>query len=212
MIEIIPAIIAKSFNEIKEKINLIESHVKWVHIDVMDGKLVPNTTWNQPEDLLESEFGVFLEAHLMIREPEKHVDKWLDAGIKRVIFHIETAFDPHALIKLCRERHVDVGVAINPETDLSVIETLNELVDMVLVMGVTPGFGGQKFKPKVINKIESLRKANPRLTIGVDGGMNPRTARKAVEAGANIVVAGSYILNSADMGKAIEEMKGAVNF
>jgi len=206
-VEIIPAIIAKNFNELKEKVNLVKAHVKWAHIDVMDGNFVPNITWNNPEDLLESGFEALLEAHLMIREPEKYVERWINSGVKRIIFHIEATSDPHAIIGLCRKMRVDIGVAINPETDLSAIKTLDELVDMVLIMGVTPGFGGQKFQPSVIKKIKALRKLNPRLTIGVDGGMNVKTAKKVAEAGASIIVAGSYIFGSKDIGKAIEELK-----
>jgi len=213
MIEITPAIIAKNFNDLKEKVDLVKPYVKWVHIDVMDGKFVPNNTWNQPEELLGSGFGVFLEAHLMIYEPEKHVDKWLGAGINRIIFHIEATSDPQGVIKICRKGKVEVGVAVNPETLLSSIEDVTgsdpvTSVDMVLIMGVTPGFGGQEFKSEVIEKIKSLRKANQHLTIGVDGGMNLETAKKAVEAGANVIVAGSYIFDSKDIVKAIEEMKG----
>jgi ribulose-phosphate 3-epimerase len=173
----------------------------------MDGKFVPNTTWNSPEEL--EELQVSVEAHLMILEPEKYAEKWIDAGVKRVIFHIEATHDPNTVIGLCRKLQVDVGIAINPETDLSVIQPIDELVDTVLVMGVTPGFGGQEFKPEVINKIKSLRKANPHLTIGVDGGMNEDTAKEAVEAGANIIVAGSYIFGSNNIEKAIKELKNA---
>ena len=103
--------------------------------------------------------------------------------------------------------HVDVGVAINPETSPETLSPIDELVDMVLVLGVNPGFGGQRFQPKVIQKIRALHKANPHLTIEVDGGMNPKTAKKAVGAGASFIVAGSYIFGSNDIKKAIEELK-----
>lgn len=222
MVEIIPAIISKSFEDLKEKIKLVEPYVKWVQIDIMDGKFVPNTSWNRPEELASLKSEVFFEAHLMISEPEKHVEKWIDAGIKRIIFHIEATLNPYAIIQKCRKGKVEVGVAINPETPIEGIESLlksdfnssvevrlQQPIDMVLVMGVTPGFGGQEFKREVLEKIKALRRSRPHLTIEVDGGMNPATAKKAVEAGANVIVAGSYIFNSADVEKVIEELRGA---
>lgn len=216
MIEIIPAIIAKNFTELKEKVLLVEPHVKWVQLDVMDGNFVPNFTWNTPSDLKYYDPGVFMEAHLMISEPEKHIASWLDSGVKRIIFHIEATSSPYAVIKACREKHIDVGVAINPETPQSSLSLaagqadLQELVDMVLVLGVTPGFGGQKFKPEVIKKIKELRKNNPNILIEVDGGMNLNTAKKVVQAGANAIAVGSYILESDNIAKAVEEIKQAV--
>ena len=222
-IEIIPAIIAKNFTGLKEKIKKVEPYVKWVHIDVMDGNFVPNFTWNKPEELKYYDPGVFLEAHLMIREPEKYVEDWIEAGIKRIIFHIEATSDPKRVIKICRERKVEVGVAINPVTPLNAIEDLIKTgwacppfgkepegpycPNMVLVMANTPGFGGQEFKPETLERIKTLRGLYPHLTIGVDIGMNPKTAKQAVEAGANVIVAGSYILNSDDVEQAIEELK-----
>ncbi|MFY9458091.1 MAG: ribulose-phosphate 3-epimerase [Candidatus Spechtbacterales bacterium] len=214
-VEIIPAIIAKSFDELKEKIETVEPYVKWVQLDIMDGKFVPNTTWNEPEDLKLWKPKVLLEAHLMISEPEKYAEQWIDAGIKRIIFHIEATSDPYAIIKICRERKVEVGVAINPETPESALSLaagqalLVSSVDMVLVLGVTPGFGGQEFMPSVLEKIKALRNTNPNLTIEVDGGMNPKTAKKVVEAGASVVVVGSYIFRSDDIKKAIDELKNA---
>ena len=206
-IEIIPAIIAKNFKELKEKIEIVEPYVRWVQLDIMDGNFVPNFTWNKPKELKYYDPGVFLEAHLMISEPEKYAEQWIDAGIKRIIFHIEATSDPHAIIQTCRNKKIDVGVAINPETDIEQIAPIDELVDMVLVLGVTPGFGGQKFMLSVISKIKALRKRNPHLTIGVDGGMNPGTAKKVAEAGADLIVAGSYIFTRADIEKAILRLK-----
>lgn len=207
MIEIIPAIIAKDFKELKEKVERVEPYVKWVHLDAMDGNFVPNFTWNKPEDLKYYDPGVFFEAHLMISEPEKYVEQWIDAGIKRIIFHFESTVSPYAVTKLCHERGVEVAVAINPDTPLSVIEPIFTQVDMVLIMGVTPGFGGQEFKPEVLEKIKALRKRNPHLTIEVDGGMNPKTAKQVIEAGASMIVAGSYIFGSAEVEKAIIELR-----
>lgn len=214
MIEIIPAIIAKNFKELKEKVEMVAPYVKWVQLDIMDGKFVPNETWDNPEDLGREEFAVSFEAHLMINEPEKHVEKWIDAGVKRIIFHIEATSDPDAVIQACRNKKVEVGVAINPKTPIESVEPLlksnsSSTLDMVLVMAVNPGFGGQEFIASVIPKIRALRHLHPHLTIRVDGGMNPKTAREAVAAGANAIVAGSYIFRSADIRKSIDELKNA---
>lgn len=215
MPEVIPAIIAKNFEEVKEKIKLVEPYVKWVQLDIMDGKFVPNVTWNSPEDLRGEEFKVSLEVHLMIEEPEKYAEKWIDAGAKRIIFHIEATSEPQRIIHVCCEKDVEVGVAINPETSIEVLEVLKldfNNIDIVLVLGVFPGFGGQEFKPEVLPKIRALRKMYPDLTIGVDGGMNPETARQVVQAGANIIVAGSYVFGSKNTEKAIEELKKTCQF
>jgi len=217
-IEVIPAIIAKDFKELKEKVDRVGPYVRWVQLDIMDGNFVPNFTWNKPSDLKYYDPGVLLEAHLMVSEPEKYVEGWIDAGIKRIIFHIEATSDPQAVIQICREKKIEVGVAINPETPQSLLSLvagqaplLIKLVDMVLVLGVIPGFGGQKFKPEVLPKIKALRRLNPHLTIEVDGGMNPHTAKQAVEAGANVIVAGSYIFTSEDIEKAIDKIRTYAN-
>lgn len=223
MPEITPAIIAKDFREVTDKIRLVEPYVKWVQLDIMDGNFVENFTWNNPDDLKYYDPGVFLEAHLMTTKPEDHAGRWIDAGIKRIIFHFEATRDPFSLIKLCREKKIDVGVAINPETPAELAKPLlgfnpngsvgvkpqqtQQTADTVLVMGVSPGAGGQKFQPSVIAKIRALRNAHPYLTIEVDGGMNPESAKKAAEAGADVIVAGSYIFNSDDVEKAINDLK-----
>lgn len=212
MLEIIPAIIAKNFQELREKIKLVDPYVDWVHVDIMDGKFVQNRTWNNPEELSTFETPLFFEAHLMTEDPKGDAVKWIKAGIKRLIFHIEATNEPQNIIDACHEKSVEAGIAINPETPLAAINNVMQsdpvtLPDMVLVMGVTPGFGGQEFKPEIIPKIRKLRKLHPNLTIGVDGGMNPKTAKLAFEAGANIIVAGSYILGSKDIEKAINELE-----
>lgn len=214
MPEVIPAILASDFSEVKEKIKLVEPYVKWVQLDVADGKFVPNTTWNNPDDLKghAEEFGVSLEAHLMISEPENSIAEWINAGVNRIIFHIEAAKNPQTLISICKKGGVEAGAALNPETNVEQLKSTGgfdygKWLDMILVMGVNPGFGGQEFKPEVIAKIHKLRGTYPGITIGVDGGMRPETAKKVVGAGANTIVAGSYIFGSDDVKKAIEELK-----
>lgn len=220
MIEVIPAIIPKNIQEVEEKIRLVEPYVTWVQLDIMDGVFVPNATWNNPAELDAQDYSVFLEAHLMVTDPANQIDGWIAAGIKRVIVHIEaveaekshTKNDPlrHQVVDMSEKVHkagTEFALAVNPETPLSVVEEFLEHCDMVLVMAVTPGFGGQKFREEVLQKIRDLREKNKRIKIEIDGGINPETARKCAEAGADILVAGSYIFNSANVGEAIERLR-----
>ena len=211
MVDVIPAIIAKNFSELEEKIRKVEPYVNWVQLDIMDGVFVPNVTWNNPEELNAGDFSVFLEVQLLLADPSKHIDRWISSGVKRIIIHIESvAENSHITEDLLRHRVVDMaekaheagvefGLAINPETPISAIERFIPYCDIVLVMTVSPGFSGQSFKPEVLPKISGLRERFPNLNISVDGGVNPETGKKCVEAGANILAAGSHIFCAQDI-------------
>lgn len=218
--EVIPAIIAKDIKEVEEKIRKVETLVTWVQLDIMDGNFVPNTTWNNPEELNAQDFSVFLEAHLMILSPQDKIDSWIASGIKRIIVHIETVgaershtkTDPlrHQVVDMAEKIHsagAQFGLALSPETPLSAIENFLDYCNIVLVLAVSPGFGGQEFKEEVLPKIRELQKTAPQVKIAVDGGINPETGRRCVEAGADILVAGSYIFNSENIQEAIEELQ-----
>lgn len=207
MAEIIPAIIAKDFQEIKKKIRQVEPYTKWIQLDIMDGDFVPNTTWNNPKDLMKMDFSIFLEAHLMISEPEKYVDRWIEVGIKRTIVHIEAVKNLKKIVEKCRQKKVEIGLALNPETSSGVIDDLMNQIDLVLILAVSPGFGGQKFKKETLRKIVDLRQKYPRVKIEVDGGINPETAKKCVKAGADILISGSYIFKSKNIAQAIDKLK-----
>lgn len=198
--EIIPVIIAKDFKELKEKIRVVEPHSKWVQLDIMDGKLVPNKTWNNPAELKKIKTPLKIEAHLMIENPQKVVEKWLEV-VQRVIVHWES----RGVEKL--KFNKKIGIALNPETPWQEIEKIIPDIDLVLLMTVNPGFGGQKFQPEVLAKIKSLRQAYPNIKIEVDGGINPETGKKCVEAGANILVSGSYIFTSKNPAQTIKKLK-----
>lgn len=210
--EVIPAIIAKDFAELKEKVKQVESYAKWVQLDIMDGDFVPNTTWNKAQDLEGADFSVFLEAHLMISNPGNHINKWLGAGIKRIIVHIEAiGNEPQhtikELVERCHKKGAEFGIALSPETPASVVDSFGEILDLVLVLGVNPGFGGQEFRKEVLPKISELKKKYPLLKIGVDGGVNAEIGKECAEAGADILVAGSYIFKSGDIKGAIEKLE-----
>jgi len=229
MPEIIPAIIAKDPEDLKNKIRLIEPYVAAVQLDVMDGIFVPNKTWKEPDDLEKIKTKLFFEVHLMIEKPQTVTERWLESKVKRIILHWEALEKIHGhemtpyktasrpgfpVIDLAEEAHrhnKELGVALNPNTPISTLDSFINDIDLVLLMSVNPGKAGQEFQEKVIPKIIALRQKYPDVKIEVDGGVNPQNAKKLAQAGANILVAGSAIFESGDVGKAIEELKQSLN-
>jgi ribulose-phosphate 3-epimerase len=211
MTEIIPAILAKDFDEAKEKITAVEQYVNWVQLDVADGHFAPSRTWGDPQELKEYDPGVFIEAHLMVAEPERVIDAWLESGVKRIYFHYEATSEHEALIRRIQSAGLEAGVALLAETPLSAMKLFDELADAVLLFSGHLGFYGGEFQSDIIiQKISTLRAAHPDITIGVDGGMNPETAKEAVAAGANAIVSGSYIFGSENIKDAIQELQSAL--
>lgn len=211
MVEIIPAILAKDFEEAKEKIAAVEQYATWVQLDVADGDFAPNKTWGDPQQLKEYDPGVFIEAHLMVAEPERIIDAWLESGVKRIYFHYEATSEHEALIRRIQDAGLEAGVALLAETPLSVIKLFDELLDAVLLFSGNLGFYGGTFQREAtVSKISTLRAAHPDITIGVDGGMNPATAKEVVAAGASAIISGSYIFGSADVVSAIKDLESAV--
>ena len=207
MTQIIPAIIAKDFQELKDKIKRIEPYVEWAQLDVMDGKFVENTTWNNPSDLRELKTNLKLEAHLMVENPEKVIDDWIESGVKRIIIHYESTEKRKEIIERIKNSGLEVGLAINPETSVEAIDEFIKNINLILIMTVNPGRGGQKFLETTLGKIRALRKKYKNVNIEVDGGINLETVPKAIQAGANVLVVGSAIFKSEDIKKTIEELK-----
>ncbi len=225
-IEIIPTILVKNFEEVKEKIKQVENLVDWVQLDIMDGVFVNNETWDNPKDLKKIKTKLKLEAHLMVQKPEEVIDDWLEV-VDRVIIHFESKITNRELgirgmIEKAHKRGKQIGLAINPETPIDVVRSYistkrsdqpseqserSTILDIVLCMAVQPGLGGQEFKYWVLKKIEILRRLWPSGNIEVDGGINPETAKKTIKAGANLICAGTYIFRSKDIEKAIESLK-----
>lgn len=201
MIEIIPAIIAKDFQELEEKISKVKPFVDWVQLDVMDGKFVESATWNNPEELpklTENCSPLKLEAHLMIEKPEDVIDKWIKSGVKRIIFHYEATGKHQEIIDKIYSVGLRAGIAINPETPIDVFEPFLKVLSFkfqvsILIMSVHPGKGGQKFLEEALPKIKDLREKYHDVIIGVDGGINLETASKVIQAGADILAVGSGI-------------------
>ena len=209
MPEVIPAILEKDFEEIKRKIRIVEEYVKWVQVDVSDGDFTPNITWNNPQELKSLNTKTCLEAHLMISNPVKHLDDWLNSRVKRVILHIE-AFNNKSQIltalQKIRKVKKEIGIALHPGTRVKAIKGFIDKIDLVLFLGVSPGFGGQKFQPRILKEIKSLRKLHPRVKIGVDGGINLKTGKQCVKAGADILVSGTYIFKSKNIKETIKKL------
>ena len=228
MVEIIPSINVRTFEEVKERISKVEPYVKWCHLDVTDGIFSKHLTWHDPRDLLNLETKLNAEVHLMVSEPEKILDQWLVKPIKRIIVHLEAVSDMDLIIKKCREAGVEIGLAINPETfwgklepwfgpvrsktlkasaDVQAHRTSNG-IDLFQVLAVHPGPSGQEVNwPEILGKIRHIREHCPRCIIEVDGGIDPHTYKNAVSVGANILVAGAYIFNSGDIKIAVENLK-----
>jgi len=207
MIEIIPAIIPKNLQEIEEKIKLVEPYVNWVQLDVMDGEFVDNKTWNNPNDLKKIKTSLKLEAHLMINNPEEMIDDWINSGLKRIIIHYEATNKHKEIIEKVKETRLEIGLAINPETSIEVIDEFIKDINLVLIMSVHPGFGGQDFLNESVDKIRQLRERYKNVNIEVDGGVNLETASNIIQAGANILISGSAIFKSNNIEQTIKQLR-----
>lgn len=206
MIDVIPGILEKEWPSIEERVRLVAPYVEWVQIDVADNTLVPNTTFLDFSKFT-SVTKPFLEAHLMVAKPEKYIKSMADAGFKRLIAHVE-CHDPRVFLDQAKYEHVEVGVAIDGATELDQAEPFLEEVDVVLVMTIEAGFSGQPFLTENLEKIKKIHENFPDLPIEVDGGINDKTARLVVEAGATRLVSTSYLFKNSDqISQAIERLK-----
>lgn len=213
MAKVAPSILAADFNRLGEEIKAIEeAGADMIHLDIMDGHYVPNITFGMPiVAALRKITKLPLDAHLMISNPEKFVEEFAKSGADIITYHIEAGNDPKMLNQQIRATGKKVGVSVDAYTGVEKIMDILDEVDYVLVMSVKTGFSGQKFMPEAFEKIKTLveeRKGRKlKFKIMVDGGINEATGKKAVEAGAEILVAASYIFKSKDYKKAIESLK-----
>lgn len=194
-IEIIPAINAQTFAEVKEKIRLVEPYVSWVHLDVADGSFTEITLWHNAEDLLELQTPLFVEVHLMLDRIDERIDEWLKPIVRRIIFHREASQNPDVVIAACRASDIQPGIAIRPDSPVDTVLPYLSKVDLVQTLAVFPGPAGQSFRSETLQKITALHNACPLCPIEVDGGIDSKTAALAVRAGASLLVAASAIFS-----------------
>lgn len=203
--EIIPAILAKDEKEFKRKIEMVTDLCDTVQIDVMDGKFVNNTTFADTQEIERMNLPMEFEVHLMVEDPEAHLDAWSVAGCKRALVHAESVEDLADALKSVHAYGMEPGISINPKTELSEIEDAIEFAEVVQIMGVEPGFMGQEFIPETTDRVAELREKYPDLIIEVDGGVSDKTAAELADAGADRLVSGSFIFSGAPA-KAIETL------
>jgi ribulose-phosphate 3-epimerase len=211
-IEVVPSVLSADFARLADEIAEITlAGVSMVHLDVMDGHFVPNITIGPPVIAkLRKVSDLVFDAHLMISEPAKYADSFIEAGANHITFHIEVADDPLKLIDKLHDLDCSAGICLNPETPVEDIAEVAPHCDMVLVMTVHPGFGGQEFMPEVAKKITRIRDiVGPDIRIEVDGGIDPTTTPIVVSYGADTLVAGNAIFGKNDRIAAINTIRKA---
>ncbi|MBI5124535.1 MAG: ribulose-phosphate 3-epimerase [Candidatus Omnitrophica bacterium] len=206
---IAPSILSADFSKLGQEIKDVErSGADWLHVDIMDGHFVPNITIGPVVvKSIRPITKLPLDVHLMIKNPERYIESFAKAGSDIITFHIEAVEDPKEIIKLIRYYKKKVGVSIKPKTDVRSLEGILPMVDMVLVMTVEPGFGGQEFIFDCLPKVEELRKIFKK-DIEVDGGINELTASEIIKKGANIIVAGTFVFGTKNYTEAIKKLRG----
>lgn len=214
MLKIAPSILSADFAKLGDEIRVVEQGgADWIHVDVMDGRFVPNITIGPlVVEAIRPHTRLPLDVHLMIEEPERYIEDFARAGADLISVHAEATRHLHRVVHQIREAGKKPGVVLNPASPLELIEAVLPDVELVLLMTVNPGFGGQRFITGVLDKIKRLRgmlnaSGLTHVDVEVDGGINADTAKQVIEAGANVLVAGSYVYGAADRTEAIASLR-----
>ncbi len=214
MIKIAPSILSADFSKLEQEIKTV-TEAEYLHIDVMDGEFVPNISFGPPIlKAIADKTEHVMDVHLMINRPAKYIDDFAAAGADIIGVHAESTVHLHRVLQQIKSHDLKAAVALNPATPITEIEHVLNLLDMVLIMSVNPGFGGQEFIQATLDKIKRLRELIEQkglaIDIQVDGGIKPyTTASEVIKAGANILVAGSAIFKADDRGKVIKDLKNS---
>ncbi|MFI5161901.1 MAG: ribulose-phosphate 3-epimerase [Sphingobacteriales bacterium] len=210
-----PSILASDFGNLQRDIEMLnQSEGDWIHFDVMDGMFVPNISFGFPIlDVVKKHATKPIDVHLMIEGPERYIEQFAKGGAAGITVHYETCTHLNRTVNAIKELGCRAGVALNPHTPVELLEDILEYVDLVLIMSVNPGFGGQKFISNTYKKIKALKKMStslkPDLYIEIDGGVDESNASKLLEAGANVLVAGNSVFSAPDQKLAIANLKKA---
>ena len=209
-IKIAPSILSANLSKINQEVKEVEKYSDLIHIDIMDGIFVPPTTVDA-NFVKKIKTKVPLDVHLMVHEPsDSYIKEFIDANAYSVTIHEEACKNPTKQITFIKQNKIKAAISIKPKTSLDKIKKYLDMVDMVLIMTVEPGYSGQKFITYTMSKVNELRKLKPKLDIEVDGGINPYTARIAYDEGANVFVAGTSIFGKKDRVAAIKEILNAL--
>ena len=209
---IAPSVLSADFGDLRQDIEMLNhSEAEWIHVDVMDGTFVPNISFGFPVMVPLKKYATKpLDVHLMIVHPEKYVERFCDAGAWSVGFHLEAVDDPMPILQLIRNKGVRTCLTINPDIDVKRLDPYLGEVDMVLLMSVFAGFGGQKFIPETMDKLryvrQQIQERGLKTLVEIDGGVNVENARTLFDAGADVLVAGSAVFNAPSPEAAIHQM------